>query len=835
MGEGWGEGWHWQKTLKTAALTLALSFFIAAPAMAQAPVPTLDRLNQEGTTIPDTNPPQVYPESAYTLTEIENADPENLPQNAITLYDKTEVIKYYDPQTGLEIAADDRLPDVQYKEVTTIETTPKYYLVNLKDSVTNIGEGDVTKYFEWSQNAEGNLELKEVSAPTEGKTTITYSYNPDSFTQKVEGLTSNPSVTDPSGTTSSKPYIIEGGVGLNNPADKTTSIDNVLYKDNKVTGTLESTTSGSKYAQVSGGAVYNAGTITAITGAFINNEVASNFDGLNSYGYDNNAFGGALYNTGEIGDIAADFIGNNASTSQSCHGGVYGGAIYNDKGIIGDITGNFVGNYADGKTNGVAYGGAIYNNQGTIENITGNFIGNYINVDGKINGGGAIYNYKGTIKNITGSFIGNYSNNDGGAIYNYGTIGDITGDFIGNYLISAASATNGGAIVNIGIIGDITGDFIGNFVKCSSSSLGGAIYNTYNSTIGNITGDFIGNYTSGNYAYGGAIFNVRTIGNITGDFIGNYASSTNFDAYGGAILNGHYSAYGDLGTDTIPIGNITGNFIGNYASGRNAYGGAIYNDANRRYDCISAIGDITGNFISNYASGSSYAFGGAIYNDGIIEDITGDFIGNYASSTNSSAHGGAIYNLGLNPEIGNITGDFIGNYVSGNSYAFGGAIYNVDATIGSKDDDGNVVGGIINSSFINNHATATAQDGVAKGGAIYTDKSLNIIAKDGGQSVFSGNYVQDKDGKRPEAIYVQNYINAGSLVQETISIDTEKIIYQEKNSNYDTAKFPELTLNTNTNGIISFDDQISGDNSNLVNNTSKFQETILTLLTTPTR
>ena len=30
LGEGWGEGWHWQKALKTAALTLALSLFIAA-------------------------------------------------------------------------------------------------------------------------------------------------------------------------------------------------------------------------------------------------------------------------------------------------------------------------------------------------------------------------------------------------------------------------------------------------------------------------------------------------------------------------------------------------------------------------------------------------------------------------------------------------------------------------------------------------------------------------------------------------------------------------------------------------------------------------------------
>ena len=106
LGEGWGEGWYWQKALKTATLTLAMSFFITSPAIAQqVPVPTLDKLNKDGVTIPDSDPEQVYPESAYKLTPIENADPENLPQNAITLYDKTEVIKYYDPQTGQEVAA----------------------------------------------------------------------------------------------------------------------------------------------------------------------------------------------------------------------------------------------------------------------------------------------------------------------------------------------------------------------------------------------------------------------------------------------------------------------------------------------------------------------------------------------------------------------------------------------------------------------------------------------------------------------------------------------------------------------------------------------------------
>ena len=161
---------------KTAGLSLALSFFIAAPVMADAPVPTLDRLNQEGATIPDTDPPQVYPESAYKLEEIPNADPNNLPQNAITLYEKQEVIKYYDPTTGEEVAANDRQPDVEYREVKTYVTTPKYYLVSLKQ--TEYGHKDaagaVPYYYKWTNDGTG---LKLESA-TETEAQLTYWADP---------------------------------------------------------------------------------------------------------------------------------------------------------------------------------------------------------------------------------------------------------------------------------------------------------------------------------------------------------------------------------------------------------------------------------------------------------------------------------------------------------------------------------------------------------------------------------------------------------------------------------------------------------------------------------
>ena len=671
--------------------------------MAQDPVPTLDNLHNQEIINPATqdkdeqgNPIEgtgtVYPESAYTLTEIENADPENLPQNAITLYDKN----------------DDGT------------VTPKYYTVSLKQTEFGDKENYGEKlYFKWEKTDNKYL-LVEAN---ESDADITYYVNntrPDS-----NRITTN-----------------------QNGADITANFKNL----------------GGSYSE-GGRAIYNNnGTIGDITGDFIGNYASSN----------QSVNGGAIYNgdNAEIGNITGDFIGNYASSNQS----VNGGAIYNDE-TIGNITGDFIGNYAV-STSDKADGGAIHNAyNGTIGNITGDFIGNYAVSTNDPADGGAIYN-DGTISDITGDFIGNYASSiydyaEGGAIYNYGTIGNITGDFIGNYAVSTNDPADGGAIYNrYGTMGDITGDFIGNYAISSDSvAEGGAIYN-WEGTINDITGDFIGNYASStnDSARGGAIYNWEgTIGNITGNFVKNYAisssDSNNWEAAGGAIYNNSFGS--------CIIENITGDFIGNYAisSGSTATGGAIFN--------VITIGNITGDFIGNYASSTnSFTRGGAIYNYGTIGDITGDFIGNYASS-NGYVIGGAILNDGT---IGDIKGNFIGNYASSvDSYAYGGAIYN-DGTIGAKDEEGIVVGGLINSSFINNHATATGENATALGGAIYTNSSLNIIAKDGGQSIFSGNYTEDYRGKINNAIFVVTSASSS----------------------------PTIKLQAQNNGVIVFDDQIDG-------------------------
>ena len=254
-------------------------------------------------------------------------------------------------------------------------------------------------------------------------------------------------------------------------------------------------------------------------------------------------------------------------------------------------------------------------------------------------------------------------------------------------------------IINSNVkIGDITGDFIGN----SSSYHGGAIYND-GSTIDSITGDFIGNSSS---CSAGAIYNSGTIGNIIGNFIRNTAS------YGGGAIHN----YGK-------IGDIKGDFIGNSGS----EGGVIYNYSG------GTIGDITGDFIGNTASSA----GGAIYNSGgTIGDITGNFIGNTASS-----NGGAIYNY--NSTIGNITGDFIGNTASSRYSSYGGAIYNdYNGTIGD-----------ITGDFIGNYAKSEL--GTAQGGAIWSNRDLNIVA-DNRTNTFKDNYTESQGVKDDNAIYIDN-------------------------------------------------------------------------------
>ena len=228
--------------------------------------------------------------------------------------------------------------------------------------------------------------------------------------------------------------------------------------------------------------------------------------------------------------------------------------------------------------------------------------------------------------------------------------------------------------------GEVDADFVGSVANVS----GGAVYN--NGTIDKITGDFVANSTTG--GYGGAVYNGGRIENVAGNFIGNQSGQD-----GGTFYN--------AGT----VGSIGGNFLGNHVS---RYGGAVYNDDRDQIDNIS------GNFVGNYAGS-----GGAIFNRGNIGGISGDFIGNYVSG-GTFAYGGAVYNDGnsqtVSRVIDHIRGDFIGNYVAGGYNVAGGAVFNYNnAFIGS-----------ITGNFLNNYSRAAGAGNVALGGAVYTAKKMRL-------------------------------------------------------------------------------------------------------------
>ncbi len=760
---------------KTAVICLALSLFVTLPVFADTvPVPTLGE------------------NSAYTLTKVDQAG-----ENTITKYEWSD------------------------KENKLI---PVYYRVDLNKTEYGNPNGDKTLILGWEKNADGNLEFKKDPANPVGQT-ITYKYNSSDAQTRLTNSTDNSSKTttgvfigQTTGSTSGNQY---GGAIYNNGSSAKLGDINADFIGNYVSGfyvkggaiynnygTIGNIAGDfiGNYAQgyyAYGGAIYNnGGTIGNITGNFIGNYVSSKGDGLS---------GGAIYNSGTIGDITGDFIGNYSSVGHKTDGG----AIYNG-GTIGNITGDFIGNYSD------RFGGAI-SNGGIIRNITGNFIYNHASSTG-----GAIYN-SGTIGNITGDFIGNYAV-DGGAIYNSGTIGNITGDFIGNYSYSSGNIAEGGAIMNTSSssITNITGNFINNYADAYRYAIGGAVYNS--SIIENINANFVNNYVhsfgrglgSDEYVIGGAIYNSGNISNISGQFINNYAHSSGSNIYvaGGAIAN--ITTIGNITAEFInnyvisgpggailnmgryhdaTIDNINSRFINNYAS----YGGAIANKY-FRYDeeDTSRINNIQSDFINNHAVFS----GGAIYNFGstslisVIGNLNSNFIENYSGSA-----GGAIYNYGV---IESIASNFVGNYVKGENNARGGAIY-TQGIIGKKDEFGNLSGGIINSNFIGNYVTTTAEDGVAAGGAIWTNADLNIIAQDGGKSVFSGNYTEVNGVKTSEAIYIETAQNRGRSNINITSVDNNKVTYN-KITEVNAPDFnPTLSLKANTNGVIIIDDQINGN------------------------
>ena len=270
------------------------------------------------------------------------------------------------------------------------------------------------------------------------------------------------------------------------------------------------------------------------------------------------------------------------------------------------------------------------------------------------------------------------------------------------------------------------------------------------STSDAVSGDFYGLTTTSNAqgaavrVYDGSSKTTLTVDSISGNFINNAGNFTK-SAESAAFYN-----YAEK------ILSISGNFVGNYiqntgtsSSGRTDSGALLNNGG--------TIDEISANFVGNrsYVTATGvYTMGGAFFNrGGTIGKITGDFISNSGTAT-LDVEGGAMANAG---QIGSITSNFIGNYAyCPENPAYGGAYYsNGNGVVGSIDEEGNITGGFINSSFINNYAKTDQSDRPALGGAIVSNAPMYMVYNEG-VSYIAGNYTDSAGVIDDNAIFMSN-------------------------------------------------------------------------------
>lgn len=703
---------------------------------------------------------------------------------------------------------------------------PTYYEVVL--TKLDIGEGKDTAYVNWSPY--GELVPSDTSS---GDDYITIHYDKE---QPISDSIYNPSqdtIDSVTGTFVGDSFPVDNS-GVINKIDGVFAGNYVGIENNGKIGSIAG-----YYIANENSAIYNRGEITSIDGYFAGN---SSYQGgaINNSpdsGIESRDIAGPVFEEMTIGSIKGTFIGNYAQDS--------GGAIYNNEGIVGAIDADFIGNSAD-------EGGAIANREADIASIKGTFIGN-----NAIYQGGAISSLAGYIGEISGDFYKNVVRSDyakGGAIANmiytagrgsapallkeigyrkpYGIKG-INGNFVENAAIAEDnySFAAGGAIYNIASIGEINGNFYKNTavaryvaaparesdspVSPASSgdwtrytdikAVGGAIANE-NGNIGKISGNFVENSAvtkNSNYssALGGAIFNVA-------------------DIYMDSLLIDNGSTITTVDKDFTPLNIQNSNFINNIAS---ASAKVAAPNNTHYYSPVYAYGGAVASIVG-YENELQFATIEDLKDDLIYEghDVSGlsdkEIIDLWVKTGNEFDDSHERYTTDkevINPQISNSY--FEGNKAIANgdehSMALGGAVYSViNGRISSggggvpssqnedsiyKEKDNFAAMEITNTSFVNN--TASAPNGTAKGGAIYSEGNLTINA-DNGVSLFKGNKTIDKNGEESNAIYMASLIDFSS---------DEARMSLPDNYNY-MIKTAQLNLNAKNNGVIQIDDKIAG-------------------------
>ena len=294
-------------------------------------------------------------------------------------------------------------------------------------------------------------------------------------------------------------------------------------------------------------------------------------------------------------------------------------------------------NTVDDTTGTDAYGGAVFVQGGSLAVFGSTITGN------TADWGGAIYAAGGSDVSITVSNVdGNFATNDGGAVYaGFGGQGDVT--ITGSTLESNISQKRGGAIKADNVT--ITG---GSSVRLNNSTTeGGAIHadgnvSVTNSTVSENTSSTQGGaiHAGGNVTVtssstindntatgqGGAIFSVGSTEVTNSTISGN--STTGDNAYGGAI-------YSNSGAVTISQSTLSGNST----TGSGARGGAIV--------AFSGAVTISQSTLSgNQVTGTNSDGGAFFFDDSVVTIVNSTITGNSATDV-----GGGLGMLVDSPDL----------------------------------------------------------------------------------------------------------------------------------------------------------------------------------------
>lgn len=290
-------------------------------------------------------------------------------------------------------------------------------------------------------------------------------------------------------------FYDDGIIIFDNQSDYTPT-----YKENKAIATS------STKATALGGAIYNgcdscttqkANINSTLTGIFEGNQAIATHTSASSSTLDHLSQGGAIYNLGTISSISGIFKNNIASSSNKATGG----AIANDGTITdGIINSKFINNGAIAST--LAQGGAIYTSKdlkitadGNIGDGTSTFQGNYIQTNDENKHYQAIYvaNSSNTLtfNAINQGTINLYDEVSGQEGYTIALTGDTSSTINIYNRLNNAHLTANNVIVNL-TTPDNTLDYNFNSLKLSSN----ATLNLDNINLLNTTNDGIINLDS---------------------------------------------------------------------------------------------------------------------------------------------------------------------------------------------------------------------------------------------------------------------------------------------------------------------------------------------------